>query len=96
MIAFSFYLYQFPFKKYIAVQKFYPMIEKMGVPREKVVITKSLRDYNSQSDGVTIFFNVSNSSFDYQYDYLIKKEIWIRGYVEDGIRINTDEIIFKK
>lgn len=94
LISGIFFLYQFPYKKYIAQQKLYILLSEEGIDKEDVQINKILIDLKSARVGYTLFFNVNKSTLNYQYDYYFNTDTWFKTYEENGFILRTEKIIF--
>lgn len=54
-----------------------------------------MKDTKSGRGGVSIFFMVRNSLYEYEYDYSIEENNWLRGYyVRRGNYRSCDTLIF--
>lgn len=93
----SVYFYQVPLKKNLAEKKLYELLEtRYGLDNDQISISNTLKDYKSARGGITIFFSVEGSYLNYQYDYSFKLDNWLESYIEDGVTISCNKIIFDK
>lgn len=54
-----------------------------------------MKDTKSGRGGVSIFFMVRNSLYEYEYDYSLEENNWLRGYyVRRGNYRSCDTLIF--
>ncbi|MGI8168699.1 hypothetical protein ACR0Q6_03135 [Enterococcus lactis] len=83
------WLYQFPIKKHIATRALYQLTDY------DIFISRVVKDTKSGRGGVSIFFMVRNSLYEYEYDYSLEENNWLRGYyVRRGNYRSCDTLIF--
>ncbi len=90
------WLYQFPIKKHIATRALYQLLEEgYQLTDYDIFISRVVKDTKSGRGGVSIFFMVRNSLYEYEYDYSLEENNWLRGYyVRRGNYRSCDTLIF--
>ncbi|HGF7587385.1 TPA: hypothetical protein QFL02_002295 [Enterococcus faecium] len=90
------WLYQFPIKKHIATRALYQLLEEeYQLTDYDIFISRVVKNTKSGRGGVSIFFMVRNSLYEYEYDYSLEENNWLRGYyVRRGNYRSCDTLIF--
>lgn len=93
----GFWLYQFPYKKYITLHYFYNDLAKLHVKKEDIEIESIAKYINTPGWPYNIRFTVKQSPYlyYYMYDFVNKEQPRLSVYTGEA-EFYTDEIIYEK
>jgi hypothetical protein len=89
------YVYEVPYKKKVAVDKFYQYMKKEeGVDKHEYVITNVVRGYKSSNIGTNIFFTLNKTGREFIYSYSPSKGFWLRFVVGEYLGARSEKSIY--